>query len=57
MYDYFLFLENGKDSMKIEKDKDNPVIVFDSEEEFSDFSRLYIFGKKMYDDFIGNSKF
>lgn len=57
MYDYFLFLKNGKDSMKIEKDKDNPVIVFDSEEEFSDFSRLYIFGKKMYDDFIGNSKF
>ena len=57
MYDYFLFLKNGKDSMKIKNDKDNPVIVFDSEEEFSDFSRLYIFGKKMYDDFIGNSKF
>lgn len=43
--------------MKIRKNKDNPMIVFDSEEEFSDFSRLYIFGKKMYDDFIGNSKF
>ena len=40
--------------MNIEK-KDNPKIVFDSEEEFDEFSRIYIFGKKMYDEFIKDS--
>ena len=35
---------------------DNPRIVFDSEEEFDEFSRIFIFGKKLHDEFIDDSK-